>query len=74
MDQLIADSVCADCGNANPSWVSTTFLVVVCLECSGYHRKLGGLSKIRSLKMDVIEPELMKRLQLYNNDNLNKIL
>lgn len=31
MDKLIAEAVCADCGGPNPSWISTNFLVMVCL-------------------------------------------
>jgi hypothetical protein len=71
IDKLIADTTCADCGGPNPSWISSTFLVMVCLECSGYHRKLGSLSKIRSLKLDVIEPELLRAIQEYGNKGIN---
>ncbi|KAE9416341.1 hypothetical protein Angca_006491, partial [Angiostrongylus cantonensis] len=50
---------CADCGSDQPKWVSINLGVVLCIECSGVHRSFGvQISKIRSLTMDSIEPEL----------------
>ncbi|XP_072040365.1 arf-GAP with Rho-GAP domain, ANK repeat and PH domain-containing protein 1-like isoform X2 [Amphiura filiformis] len=45
---------CAECGMPDPDWASINFVVVVCKQCSGFHRELGvHMSKVRSLKMDV---------------------
>eukprot|EP01105_Mastigella_eilhardi_P024346 TRINITY_DN633_c0_g1_i4.p1 TRINITY_DN633_c0_g1~~TRINITY_DN633_c0_g1_i4.p1 ORF type:complete len:1103 (-),score=228.01 TRINITY_DN633_c0_g1_i4:114-3422(-) len=55
-----SNSLCADCGAANPEWMSINAGVLVCIECSGVHRKLGThVSKVRSLALDVIEPEIL---------------
>ena len=56
---------CADCNEINPRWASLSFGNIVCIRCSGFHRKLGvHITKVRSLDFDYWTDEL---LEFYRN-------
>lgn len=43
------NSVCCDCGSPEPDWASLNLGVLLCIECSGIHRKKGvHVSKVGS--------------------------
>jgi Arf-GAP/GTPase/ANK repeat/PH domain-containing protein 1/3 len=47
------NDLCADCGSPNPEWASLNHGCLVCIDCSGVHRKLGShISKIKGLHLD----------------------
>ena len=42
---------------ADPDWASINLGVLICIECSGVHRKLGShISRVRSLDLDEWPP------------------
>uniref|UniRef100_A0A3B3VFJ8 ArfGAP with dual PH domains 1 n=1 Tax=Poecilia latipinna TaxID=48699 RepID=A0A3B3VFJ8_9TELE len=43
---------CADCEVADPEWASYTLGVFVCHSCSGLHRNIAQISKVKSLLLD----------------------
>lgn len=45
---ILKKNSCADCDGNEPCWISLNLGVLLCLECSGIHRKMGpSISKIR---------------------------
>lgn len=41
------NDACAECGAPEPEWASLNLGILVCIECSGVHRKLGvHISKV----------------------------
>ena len=60
---------CADCSNKAPKWASTSFGILVCLRCSGIHRKLQvHITKVKSLELDVKwAPEILSLYKAMNN-------
>jgi flagellar hook-basal body complex protein FliE len=69
------NAACADCGAPNPDWCSLNHGVLVCLQCSGAHRSQGvHVSKVRSLTLDALEPELLELLRQLGNTRTNSVL
>ncbi|KAK2197114.1 bifunctional Arf GTPase activating protein/ARFGAP-RecO-like zinc finger/ArfGAP domain superfamily [Babesia duncani] len=55
------NSNCADCGTRSPRWASVNLGILLCINCSGIHRKLGvHLTQVKSLTLDNIKPEWVK--------------
>uniref|UniRef100_A0A672YLQ3 Arf-GAP with dual PH domain-containing protein 1-like n=1 Tax=Sphaeramia orbicularis TaxID=375764 RepID=A0A672YLQ3_9TELE len=46
------NGTCADCGAADPEWASYTLGVFVCHSCSGLHRNIAQISKVKSVHLD----------------------
>jgi hypothetical protein len=61
-----ANRLCADCGEAEPTWASISLGVLLCIECAGVHRRIGvQITKVRSLELDTWPPcdtQLVARL------------
>jgi len=67
----VANRFCADCGSHDPTWVSVSIGVLVCIECSGVHRSLGShISKVRSFDLDLWD-EKTESVEKISNADLN---
>jgi len=66
--------VCADCDAEMPDWASINYTAIICIECSGIHRSLGvQTSKVRSLVLDNMDPELLQLFLKIGNEGVNSI-
>ncbi|KAG7349653.1 alpha/beta fold family hydrolase [Nitzschia inconspicua] len=73
---LPGNSKCADCGsNANLTWCSVSFGILLCMECSGRHRGLGvHISFVRSLNLDSFSEKQVQTMKAGGNDECNNYL
>lgn len=72
--KIAGNKACCDCGSAEPKWASINLGITLCIACSGVHRSLGvHYSKVRSLTLDVWEPEVLRVLFELGNDTVNQI-
>ncbi|KAL6110181.1 adap2 [Pungitius sinensis] len=54
------NNTCADCGVPEPDWASYTLGIFVCLNCSGIHRNLPDISKVKSIRLDIWDDALVQ--------------
>ncbi|XP_061585328.1 arf-GAP with dual PH domain-containing protein 2-like [Cololabis saira] len=58
---------CADCAAPEPDWASYTLGVFVCLNCSGMHRNLPAVSRVKSIRLDYWDDSLVEFMQERGN-------
>ncbi|XP_038131294.1 arf-GAP with dual PH domain-containing protein 1-like, partial [Cyprinodon tularosa] len=65
--QQAGNDLCADCAAPEPDWASYTLGVFVCLNCSGMHRNLPSVSRVKSIRLDYWEDSLVQFMQQMGN-------
>lgn len=58
---------CADCGDPEPDWASCKLGVFICLQCSGTHRSLPGIHRVKSIWLDLWEDDLVQSMKSKGN-------
>lgn len=64
---------CADCGADIAEWIVANKALLICDKCAGCHRALAGVSSVRSLKLDKLDPYILKLLEMFPSNSLNKL-
>lgn len=62
---------CADCGCDNAEWLVINKAIFICENCAGCHRSLGGISMVRSLKLDKLDLCILKMFSALPNNEMN---
>uniref|UniRef100_A0A8C7WNG6 Arf-GAP with dual PH domain-containing protein 2 n=1 Tax=Oryzias sinensis TaxID=183150 RepID=A0A8C7WNG6_9TELE len=71
--QRPGNNLCADCSAPEPDWASYTLGVFVCLNCSGMHRNLPTVSKVKSIRLDYWDSSLVEFMQKRGNSEAKAI-
>ncbi|RQM24899.1 hypothetical protein B5M09_000060 [Aphanomyces astaci] len=70
---VAANKMCFDCERRSPMWATVSFGTFMCLDCSGYHRRMGvHVSFVRSTDMDEWTEEQLLLMQLGGNSEARK--
>uniref|UniRef100_A0A672REF1 Arf-GAP with dual PH domain-containing protein 1-like n=1 Tax=Sinocyclocheilus grahami TaxID=75366 RepID=A0A672REF1_SINGR len=64
---------CADCGADNPECGSCSLGVFICLGCSGVHRSIPDLGKVKSLRLSHWEDSEVQFMSERGNDAMNAV-
>ncbi|KAG8183532.1 hypothetical protein JTE90_003879 [Oedothorax gibbosus] len=76
VQRLPGNDRCCDCNSTkDPTWLSTNFGILMCIECSGIHRDLGvHISRIQSLTLDNIGTSQLLLARVMSNTGFNDIV
>merc|ERR1712179_70180 len=69
------NNICVECGKLNPQWISVTYAIWMCIECSGKHRSLGlHLSQVKSITMDKWTQKEIERVEMGGNRAMREFI
>ncbi|XP_075436030.1 arf-GAP with dual PH domain-containing protein 2 isoform X3 [Ascaphus truei] len=71
--KLRENSECADCGCPEPDWASYKLGVFICLQCSGIHRNLPSITKVKSVRLDYWTDDLIQFMKDTGNQRATEI-
>ncbi|XP_048473333.1 arf-GAP with dual PH domain-containing protein 1-like [Rhincodon typus] len=66
--QKPGNGICADCQLPEPEWASTTLGIFICLKCSGIHRNIPDVSKVKSLILDPWDDSQIQFMAQHGNE------
>ncbi|XP_034044772.1 arf-GAP with dual PH domain-containing protein 1 [Thalassophryne amazonica] len=66
--QKPGNETCADCGAPDPTWGSSSLGIFICLTCSGSHRSIPDISKVKSLTLAHWEDDEVQFMAMNGNE------
>uniref|UniRef100_A0AAV2LPM0 Uncharacterized protein n=1 Tax=Knipowitschia caucasica TaxID=637954 RepID=A0AAV2LPM0_KNICA len=71
--QQPGNNVCTDCGSPEADWASYTLGIFVCLNCSGLHRNIPSVSRVKSVRLDFWDDTLVESMRKKGNLNTKAV-
>ncbi|XP_063075904.1 arf-GAP with dual PH domain-containing protein 2-like [Engraulis encrasicolus] len=68
-----SNSFCADCEAPDPDWASYRLGIFVCMTCSGTHRDMPDISRIKSIRLDNWEDDMVEFMRAHGNSAVKAI-
>ncbi|KAG0047065.1 hypothetical protein BGZ83_007783 [Gryganskiella cystojenkinii] len=70
--KIPVNTICCDCGAANPKWASFSLGCFLCVRCCSVHRKMGThISKVKSTSLDSWTQEDIDTMKNWGNGKVN---
>ncbi|KAG0323579.1 hypothetical protein BGZ99_002712 [Dissophora globulifera] len=70
--KIPVNTICCDCGAANPNWASHSLGCFLCVRCCSIHRKMGThISKVKSISLDSWTQDEIDTMKNWGNGKVN---
>ncbi|KAF9281385.1 hypothetical protein BGZ88_011656 [Linnemannia elongata] len=72
--KIPVNTICCDCGAANPNWASYSLGCFLCVRCCSVHRKMGThISKVKSVSLDSWTQDDIDTMKNWGNGKVNAL-
>ncbi|KAF9906949.1 hypothetical protein EC991_011423 [Linnemannia zychae] len=72
--KIPVNTICCDCGAANPNWASYSLGCFLCVRCCSVHRKMGThISKVKSVTLDSWTQDDIDNMKKWGNGKVNSM-
>ncbi|KAF9080552.1 hypothetical protein BGX23_001981 [Mortierella sp. AD031] len=72
--RIPVNTICCDCGTANPNWASYSLGCFLCVRCCSVHRKMGThISKVKSVTLDSWTQDDIDTMKNWGNGKVNAL-
>eukprot|EP00347_Sterkiella_histriomuscorum_P007622 403348208 len=70
-----SNNKCFDCGSPAPQWASISHGILICMNCTSIHRRLGvSVSQVRSINLDIWTEKHITMMRVGGNQQFQEYL